>query len=91
MIEVKLITTEGCEACKIQDKILQRALPTAGKSAIMYTRLDCKDERVKELVKKYNRPIHDFPTTIILKNEELITHIEGTCTSKRITDIINSI
>ena len=89
MMDIILITTDGCEACKIQDNIIKSVLSHVGKSAIMYERLDCKDNKTKEFIHKHKLIIDDFPATVILDDDgSFVTKITGTCTANKFEKII---
>ena len=85
MNKILLITTVGCEACKIQENIIKKAINSYSDkyNVVLETRdkVECKTtcERLK---------ITDFPATIISNglNEEVII---GTCTKEHLMHLFD--
>lgn len=69
-----LITTKGCEGCKIMDNIIQKALDLYGKP-VDYEIKD-KDNIDIEFLKKHH--INDFPTTILYQDNLIVYIVTGT-------------
>lgn len=72
--KILLITTKGCEGCKILDRIIQKALDTYDKE-VDYEIKD-KDNIDVDFLKKHH--INDFPTTILYKNNSIVFMFVGT-------------
>ncbi len=72
--KILLITTKGCEGCRIMDSIIQRALDLYGKS-VDYEIKD-KENIDIEFLKKHH--INDFPTTILYQNNLIVFITAGT-------------
>lgn len=72
--KILLITTEGCEACRIMDNIIQKALDNYEKQ-VDYEIKD-KDTIDIEFLKKHH--INDFPTTILYQNNLIVFITAGT-------------
>ena len=72
--KVLLITTEGCEGCRIMDNIIQKALNDYEKQ-VDYEIKD-KDNIDIEFLKKHH--INDFPTTILYQNNLIVFITAGT-------------
>ncbi len=88
MNRVVLITTEGCEGCDIMKRIVSNAYLEAKVENISFGCYDFKEREVEDLVKKYN--IKDFPTTLFIKENELIDKILGTSTKEEIISRIRN-
>ena len=72
--KVLLITTKGCEGCRIMDNIIQKALDSYEKQ-VDYEIKD-KDNIDIEFLKKHH--INDFPTTILYQNNLIVFITVGT-------------
>jgi len=74
-MEILLITTEGCEGCKIQENLIQDAIKNSGLD-IKFNKADAKHFR-KSWLKIHN--VTDFPTTIMFDDaNELKFKFSGT-------------
>lgn len=84
---VYLLTTEGCEACKIMGSILRTV-----REDLLYTFsievINFKD--APEWI-KINVPLHDFPTMVFVENNVIKYHTTGTMTVRKLLDIIQDI
>lgn len=84
---VYLVTTEGCESCKIMESILNKAY-----SANLYTFtpevVNFKDvpNWIQTCV-----PLTDFPTLIFVEDNVIKYHISGTVTFKELINIVKDI
>lgn len=88
MNKILLITTIGCEGCKIQDRIIQEALKDI--DGVSYEKHD--EYFLTDKVKK-QYAINDYPATLFIrtkpnKHDEILKKIIGTTTKQ---DIINKI
>lgn len=72
--KILLITTKGCEGCRILDRIIQKALDAYSKD-VDYEIKD-KDDIDIEFLK--NEHIEDFPTTIFYQNDAIVYKFAGT-------------
>lgn len=72
--KILLITTKGCEGCRIMDNIIQRALDLYSKP-VDYEIKD-KDNIDIEFLKKHH--INDFPTTILYQDNLIVFITAGT-------------
>lgn len=72
--KITLITTKGCEGCKIMNNIIQRALDLYEKP-VDYEIKD-KDNVDIEFLKKHH--ITDFPTTILYQDDIIVFITTGT-------------
>ena len=72
--KILLITTKGCEGCRIMDNIIQKALDGYEKQ-VDYEIKD-KDNIDIEFLKKHH--INDFPTTILYQNNLIVFITAGT-------------
>ena len=85
--QIYLIITEGCESCKIMERILKQV---------------CKDnnytfsiqiatyESVPDFI-KFNVILTDFPTLIFLENNVIKYHVTGTMSAKKLQEIIKDL
>lgn len=72
--KILLITTKGCEGCRIMDNIIQKALDSYEKQ-VDYEIKD-KENIDIEFLKKHH--ITDFPTTILYQNNLIVFITAGT-------------
>ena len=83
MIEVRIITTEGCEGCRIMKNIANKAvnqLTSDSNLDIKVTTFDCLDESIRQFANRYQ--VKDYPATFILKDNKVVDRIFGTCTKQ---------
>lgn len=74
-MEILLITTEGCEACKIQENLIKEAIKSSGLD-ITFNKTDVTNCR-KNWLKIHN--VKDFPTTMMFDDSnELRFQFKGT-------------
>lgn len=93
MNSIILITTEGCKACEIQERIINTAIILSRDKYNIDFKVNVfpkdntikymKESIVKELI------ITDFPTTIFLVNDDYKTHITGTCTKEHLMHLFD--
>lgn len=69
-----LIVTEGCEACKIANNLTEAAISNSNLD-ITYEVTDVKQVPTS-LLKEAN--VHDFPTTIMFKEGNVVDSYSGT-------------
>lgn len=86
MNEILLITTIGCEACKIQNTIIHKAIEAyKDKFTIKVAELDFTEYTYLKFANK----VTDFPTTIFKVNGEEKTRITGTCTKEHLMHLFD--
>ena len=74
-MEILLITTEGCEGCKIQENLIKQAIKSSGRS-IDFNKVDVNDCNKKWLTRN---AVKDFPTTMFFNDDnELTFQFSGT-------------
>ena len=76
MNKIILITTEGCIACNIAEKILSKAIKQCDIRDIKVEVVGFLYNKYKELVKRES--ISDFPATIFLKDDNVVDKFVGT-------------
>ena len=89
MIEVRIITTDGCEGCRIMKNIVDKAvkqLTSDSNLDIKVTTFDCLDKSIRQFANRYQ--VKDHPATFILKDNKVVDRIFGTCTKQT---MINSL
>ena len=93
MNKILLITTKGCEACKIQENIINSAI----KSSINKYHIDFKisvfpENNTLKYIQELNNKeiiINDFPTTMFLVNDNHKISISGTCTKEKLIHLFD--
>lgn len=93
MNKLLLITTKGCEACKIQERIIDSAI----KLSIDKYHIDFKISIFSESnsikyvqnLSNVELMITDFPTTVFLINDNYKTHVVGTCTKEHLMHLFD--
>lgn len=74
-MEILLITTKGCEGCKIQENLIKEAIKNSGLD-IVFNKVDVNDCR-KTWLRIHN--VTDFPTTMMFDDaNELKFQFSGT-------------
>lgn len=86
MNRIVIITTEGCEGCEIMKRIVSNAYLEAKIENTSFGCYDFKEQEVENLVADNN--IKDFPTTLFIKDNQVIDTILGSLPKE---DIINKI
>lgn len=93
MIEVRIITTEGCEACRIMQRIANNAIDFVNEDnkqiVANVTTFDCLDESIRQFVNRYQ--VKDYPATFILKDNKVENRIFGTVSKRTMIDYIDSL
>lgn len=85
--DVYLVTTEGCEACRIMNKILKQV-----QHNVDYTfSIKVRDYKVLPNFIKVNVILTDFPTLIFLENNVIKYHVAGTMSAKKLQEIIKDL
>lgn len=84
---IYLATTEGCEACRIMEKILKQVQRDNG-----YTfSIQVRDYKLLPEFIQVNVILTDFPTLIFLENNVIKYHIIGTISAKKLQEIIKDL
>lgn len=84
---IYLATTEGCEACRIMEKILKQV-----KRDNSYTfSIQVRDYKLLPEFIQVNIILTDFPTLIFLENNVIKYHVTGTMSAKKLQEIIKDL
>ena len=84
---IYLATTEGCEACRIMERILKQV-----KCDNVYTfSIQVIDYKLLPEFIRINVLLTDFPTLIFLENDIIKYHISGTISAKKLQEIIKDL
>ena len=84
---IYLATTEGCEACRIMEKILKQV-----KRNNSYTfSIQVRDYKLLPEFIQVNVVLIDFPTLIFLENNIIKYHVTGTMSAKNLQEIIKDL
>ena len=84
---IYLATTEGCEACRIMEKILKQVQHNNG-----YTfSIQVRDYKLLPEFIQVDVVLTDFPTLIFLENNIIKYHVTGTISAKKLKEIIKDL
>lgn len=84
---IYLATTEGCEACRIMEKILKQVQRNNS-----YTfSIQVRDYKLLPEFIQVNVILTDFPTLIFLENNIIKYHVTGTISAKKLQEIIKDL
>ena len=84
---IYLAATEGCEACRIMERILKQV-----KRNNVYTfSIQVIDYKLLPEFIRINVLLTDFPTLIFLENDIIKYHISGTISAKKLQEIIKDL
>ena len=84
---IYLATTEGCEACRIMERILKQV-----KRDNVYTfSIQVIDYKFLPEFIKINVLLTDFPILIFLENDIIKYHVAGTISAKKLQEIIKDL
>ena len=84
---IYLTTTEGCEACRIMEKILKQVQRNNG-----YTfSIQVRDYKLLPEFIQVDVVLTDFPTLIFLENNIIKYHVTGTISAKKLKEIIKDL
>lgn len=78
-----LITTEGCQGCKIMKDILVNNFSDI--------RIRIQDVRFIPMWIKVNVKLTDFPTLVFIKNDIIRYHFSGTKSARKIKELIETL
>lgn len=91
MIEVRIITTVGCEGCRIMENIVQNVIKDIDYDEIEYSIYDFQNLDV-DMIHFVNRyQVNDFPATFILKDNEVVDRVFGTTTKRNMIERIEKL
>ena len=84
---IYLATTEGCEACRIMERILKQV-----KRDNVYTfSIQVRDYKLLPEFIRVDVVLTDFPTLIFLENNIIKYHVAGTMSAKKLQEIIKDL
>ena len=84
---IYLATTEGCEACRIIERILKQV-----QCDNVYTfSIKVIDYKLLPEFIRVNVVLTDFPTLIFLENNVIKYHVAGTMSAKNLQEIIKDL
>uniref|UniRef100_A0AAU8MJS8 Thioredoxin n=1 Tax=Geladintestivirus 5 TaxID=3233137 RepID=A0AAU8MJS8_9CAUD len=84
---IYLATTEGCEACKIMERILKQVQHNN-----VYTfSIQVRDHKFLPEFIRTDVYLTDFPTLIFLENDVIKYHVAGTISAKKLQEIIKDL
>ena len=84
---IYLATTEGCEACKIMERILKQVQRDNNYTFSILVR----DYKLLPEFIRVDVVLTDFPTLIFLENNIIKYHITGTISAKKLKEIIKDL
>ena len=84
---IYLATTEGCEACRIMERILKQV-----KRDNVYTfSIEVRDYKLLPEFILVDVVLTDFPTLIFLENNVIKYNVTGTMSAKKLQEIIKDL
>ena len=84
---IYLATTEGCEACRIMEKILKQVQ----RDNVYTFSIQVRDYKLLPEFIQINVILTDFPTLIFLENNVIKYHVAGTMSAKKLQEIIKDL
>lgn len=84
--KIRLVTTKGCEACKIMNNLIRQAITKSTFTHITIEIIDCENERYRQFLNRYF--VRDFPTMIFMRENQVLYKDTGTST---VNDIVKKI
>ena len=84
---IYLATTEGCEACRIMERILKQVQ----RDNVYTFSIQVRDYKLLPEFIRINVLLTDFPTLIFLENDVIKYHISGTISAKKLQEIIKDL
>ena len=84
---IYLATTEGCEACKIMERILKQVQRDNNYTFSILVR----DYKLLPKFVQVDVVLTDFPTLIFLENNVIKYHVAGTMSAKKLQEIIKDL
>ena len=74
--KIIVVTTKGCEACNIAEKLIRKAMNNVNIQDIEFNTIDCLDLKYNMFVDLGE--LYDFPTTLIIKDNIIVEKYTGT-------------
>lgn len=84
---IYLATTEGCEACRIMEKILKQVQ----RNNVYTFSIQVIDYKLLPEFIRVDVVLTDFPTLIFLENNVIKYHVAGTMSTKKLQEIIKDL
>lgn len=84
MNKICCITTKGCYSCNVMKKILKSVSNSHNITLEVH---DCKD--IPDSLKSIT--FDDFPTTVIIKDNEIVSYFSGTVSVNRMKKILEEL
>lgn len=84
---IYLATTEGCEACRIMEKILKQVQ----RNNVYTFLIQVIDYKLLPEFIRVDVVLTDFPTLIFLENNIIKYHVAGTISAKKLQEIIKDL
>lgn len=84
---IYLATTEGCEACRIMERILKQVQ----RNNVYTFSIQVIDYKLLPEFIRVNVVLTDFPTLIFLENNVIKYHVAGTMNAKKLQEIIKDL
>ena len=84
---IYLATTEGCEACRIMEKILKQVQ----RDNVYTFSIQVRDYKLLPEFIRVDVVLTDFPTLIFLENNVIKYHVAGTMSAKKLQEIIKDL
>ena len=84
---IYLATTEGCEACRIMEKILKQVQ----RDNVYTFSIQVRDYKLLPEFIRVDVVLTDFPTLIFLENNIIKYHVAGTMSAKKLQEIIKDL
>lgn len=85
--QIYLATTEGCEACKIMERILKQVQ----RNNVYTFSIQVIDYKLLPEFIQVDIVLTDFPTLIFLENNVIKYHVTGTINAKKLQEIIKDL
>lgn len=83
---IRIITTKGCEGCRIATNLVNKAVKESNYTNIKIYVIDCLDDRIKSFL--LQNSISDFPAIVFMNGQKVLTkHIGTVPVQKLINDI----
>ena len=84
---IYLVTTEGCEACRIMERILKQVQ----RDNVYTFSIQVRDYKLLPEFIRVDVVLTDFPTLIFLENNVIKYHVAGTMSAKKLQEIIKDL
>ena len=84
---IYLATTEGCEACRIMERILKQVQ----RDNVYTFSIQVRDYKLLPEFIRVDVVLTDFPTLIFLENNVIKYNVTGTMSAKKLQEIIKDL